>query len=99
MTEVLLAEIQVLKERIKELEEERRQIYKVLSDNFEPPCQLEFEGIADTADFIGASWCEQNCTNDGNGGTEICWKRLIQLIRECGKELNEYGKEQDERES
>lgn len=95
MTEVLLAEIQVLKKRIKELEEERRQIYKVLSDNFEPPCQLEFEGITDTADFIGASWCEQNCTNDGNGGTEICWKRLIQLIRECGKELNEYDKEQD----
>lgn len=91
-------------EQVKSLKSENDFLYWFLNRYFEPPCQYEYDNIPDVCDFIdktddGDSWCEQNCKNSDYKGCEECWKRFIGLLRECGKELNEYGKEQDGRES
>lgn len=85
-----------------DLKSENDFLYWFLNRYFEPPCSFEYDNIPDVYDFIdksedGVSWCEQNCKNDGYKGAEICWRRFIKLLRECGQELSEYGKEQDDK--
>jgi len=100
MTEILRTEIQVLKERIKELEEERKTIFEFLDANFESPCQYDFDGLM-AYDFIdkvdgqpGISWCEQNCKSTDFMGSVQCWERFITVLQRSIKEQAEYGKEQ-----
>ena len=79
-------------------------LYKLLADNFEPPCQYELDGI-DTFDFLnvsdenGACWCEQHCSSTNFDGNIQCWRHFIDLLMQCESEQAEYGREQDEEEN
>ena len=97
-----MSEIEQLKARIKELEDEKEHIFAFLNKYFEPPCQHEYSDIPDAWDFInydkvedGGSWCEDNCGTDdkGSGGTK-CWRRFFEILRRCEKEQLEYGKDE-----
>ena len=76
-------------------------LYKLLADNFEPPCQYELDGI-DAFDFLnkadkdGVSWCEENCGSTNYNGNIQCWKHFLETLMECESEQAEYGRVQDE---
>ena len=94
-------EVEKLKSRIKELEEELKTVYEFLDSNFESPCQYDFDGLM-AYDFIdkvdgqpGISWCEQNCKSTEFKGNIQCWKRFMAVLQRSIKEQAEYGKEQN----
>lgn len=69
-------------------------LYKLLADNFEPPCQYELDGIdafdfLDKADKDGVSWCEQYCSSTNFEGNAKCWEYFLTLLIQCEKEMLE----------
>ena len=95
-----MSEIDELKARIKQLEDEREHIIALLNKYFEKPCQYDF-GDVFAYDFIdkvdgqrGISWCEDHCKPTGFEGDADCWRRFLDLMMKAEKEQMEYGKEQ-----
>lgn len=87
-----MSEIDELKARIKQLEDEREHFFKLMVKYFEPPCSYEY-GDVDAYDFIndldkteGINWCEEHCDSEDYA---VCWKRFFELMAKAENEQME----------